>query len=125
LPESQSGFHFYASVGNLIRREGSDRHRQKSGEDIFKISLPVSLEAVSRDGAEAVELCEQCDGAGSIPVEDSIVSICDACGAPIGILSSFKRGRGAEMTSTQLHLRATSWGGPAIVPGHTMASGGR
>jgi hypothetical protein len=27
--------------------------------------------------AEAVELCEQCEGEGSIPVEDDIVSICD------------------------------------------------
>src|SRR5271165_2929392 len=58
--------------------------------------------------AEAVELCEQCESEGSIPVEDGIVSICDACGGRIGILSSFKRGRGAEMMSTQLHLHATS-----------------
>jgi hypothetical protein len=57
---------------------------------------------------EAVELCEQCEGEGSIPVEDSIVSICDACGGRIGILSTFKRGRGAEMMSTQFHLRAAS-----------------
>jgi hypothetical protein len=57
--------------------------------------------------AEAVELCEQCEGEGSIPVEEDIV-ICDACGGRIGILSSFKRGRGAEMISTQLHLRAAS-----------------
>jgi DnaJ-class molecular chaperone len=58
--------------------------------------------------AEAVELCEQCEGEGSIPVEDGIVSICDACGGRIGILSSFKRGRGAEMMSSQFHLRAAS-----------------
>jgi hypothetical protein len=58
--------------------------------------------------AEAVELCEQCEGEGSIPVEDGIVSICDACGGRIGILSTFKRGRGAEMMSTQSHLRAAS-----------------
>ena len=51
---------------------------------------------------------EQCEGEGSIPVEDDIVSICDACGGRIGILSSFKRGRRAEMISTQLHLRAAS-----------------
>jgi hypothetical protein len=50
-------------------------------------------------------------GEGSIRVEDDIVSICDACGGRIGILSSFKRGRGAEIWSTQLHLRAVSWGG--------------
>ena len=58
--------------------------------------------------AEAVEICEQCEGEGSIPVEDDIVSICDACGGRIGILSSFKRGHGAEMISTQMHLRAAS-----------------
>ena len=58
--------------------------------------------------AEAVELCEQCEGEGSIPVEDGIVSICDACGGRIGILATFKRGRGAEMMSTQSHLRAAS-----------------
>jgi hypothetical protein len=40
--------------------------------------------------------------------EDGIVSICDACGGRIGILSTFKRGRGAEMMSTQSHLRAAS-----------------
>src|ERR1700761_8571669 len=34
--------------------------------------------------AETVELCEQCEGEGSIPVEDDIVSICDACGGRIG-----------------------------------------
>jgi DnaJ-class molecular chaperone len=58
--------------------------------------------------AEAVELCEQCEGEGSIPVEDDIVSICDACGGRIGVLSTFKRGRGAGLTSTQFHLRAAS-----------------
>jgi hypothetical protein len=58
--------------------------------------------------AEAVELCAQCEGEGSIPVEDAIVSICDACGGRIGTLSSFKRGHGAEMISTQMHLRAAS-----------------
>ena len=58
--------------------------------------------------AEAVELSDQCEGEDSIPVEDGIVSICDVCGGRIGILSSFKRGRGAEMISTQLHLRAAS-----------------
>jgi DnaJ-class molecular chaperone len=58
--------------------------------------------------AEAVELCEQCEGEGSIPVEDGIVSICDACGGRIGVLATFKRGRGAEMMSTQFHLRAAS-----------------
>src|SRR4029077_21034644 len=61
------------------------------------------LRGYIRVTAEAVELCEQCEGEGSIPVEDGIVSICDACGGRIGILSSFKRGRGAEMISTQLH----------------------
>ena len=66
------------------------------------------LRGYIRVTAEAVELCEQCEGEGSIPVEDGIVSICDACGGRIGILSSFKRGRGAEMISTQLHLRAAS-----------------
>ena len=58
--------------------------------------------------AEAVELCEQCEGEGSIPAEEDIVSICDACGGRIGILPTFKRGRGAEMMSTQSHLRAAS-----------------
>jgi hypothetical protein len=58
--------------------------------------------------AEAVELCAQCKGAGSTPVEEDIVSICDACGGRIGVLSTFKRGRGAEMMSTQFHLRAAS-----------------
>src|SRR4029077_18058589 len=58
--------------------------------------------------AEAVELCEQCEGEGSIPVEDGIVSICDACGGRLGLLSTFKRARGSEMISTQLHLRAAS-----------------
>jgi hypothetical protein len=66
------------------------------------------LRGYIRVTAEAVELCEQCEGEGSIPVEDSIVSICDACGGRIGILSTFKRGRGAEMMSTQSHLRAAS-----------------
>ena len=66
------------------------------------------LRGYIRVTAEAVELCEQCEGEGSIPVEDGIVSICDACGGRIGILSSFKRGRGAEMMSTQLQLRAAS-----------------
>ena len=59
------------------------------------------LRGYIRVTAEAVELCEQCEGEGSIPVEDGIVSICDACGGRIGILSTFKRGRGAEMMSTQ------------------------
>ena len=63
------------------------------------------LRGYIRVTAEAVELCE---GEGSIPVEDGIVSICDACGGRIGILSTFKRGRGAEMMSTQSHLRAAS-----------------
>src|ERR1700749_824526 len=58
--------------------------------------------------AEAVELGEQGEGEGSIPVEDGILSICDACGGRIGILSTFKRGRGAEMISKKLHLRAAS-----------------
>ena len=58
--------------------------------------------------AEAVELCVQCEGEGSIPVEDDIVSICDACGGRLGALASFKRGHGAEMMSTQMHLRAAS-----------------
>jgi hypothetical protein len=71
--------------------------------------------------AEAVELCEQCEGEGSIPVEDGIVSICDACGGRIGILSTFKRGRGAEMMSTQSHLRAASWVGRQAAPIHTEA----
>jgi len=66
------------------------------------------LRGYIRVTAEAVELCEQCEGEGSIPVEDGIVSICDACGGRIGILSTFKRGRGAEMMSTQSHLRAAS-----------------
>jgi hypothetical protein len=66
------------------------------------------LRGYIRVTAEAVELCEQCEGEGSIPVEDGIVSICDACGGRIGILSTFKRGRGAEMMSTQFHLRAAS-----------------
>jgi hypothetical protein len=38
------------------------------------------------------------------PVEDGIVSICDACGGPHRNTSTFKRGCGAEMMSTQLHL---------------------
>jgi hypothetical protein len=66
------------------------------------------LRGYIRVTAEAVELCDQCEGEGSIPVEDGIVSICDACGGRIGILSTFKRGRGAEMMSTQSHLRAAS-----------------
>jgi DnaJ-class molecular chaperone len=66
------------------------------------------LRGYIRVTAEAVELCEQCEGEGSIPVEDGIVSICDACGGRIGILSTFKRRRGAEMMSTQSHLRAAS-----------------
>jgi hypothetical protein len=66
------------------------------------------LRGYIRVTAEAVELCEQCEGEGSIPVEDDIVSICDACGGRIGILSTFKHGRGAEMKSTQFHLRAAS-----------------
>ncbi len=60
------------------------------------------LHGYIRVTAEAVELCEQCQSEGSI------VSICDACGGRIGIPSSFKRGRGAKTTSTQLHLRAAS-----------------
>jgi hypothetical protein len=65
-----------------------------------------------RSGVQAkITLCEQCEGEGSIPVDDGIVSICDACGGRIGILSTFKRGRGAEMMSTQFHLRAASWAG--------------
>ena len=59
------------------------------------------LRGYIRVTAEAVELCEQCEGEGSVPVEAGIVSICDACGGRIGILSTFKRGRGAEMMSTQ------------------------
>jgi hypothetical protein len=66
------------------------------------------LRGYIRVTAEAVELCEQCEGEGSIPVEDGIVSICDACGGRIGLLSTFKSGRGAEMMSTQSHLRAAS-----------------
>ena len=66
------------------------------------------LRGYIRVTAEAVELCEQCEGQCSIPVEDGIVSICDACGGRIGILSTFKRGRGAEMMSTQSHLGAAS-----------------
>jgi hypothetical protein len=37
-----------------------------------------------------------------------ILSICDACNGCVGILSTFKRGRGAEMMSTQSYLRAAS-----------------
>jgi hypothetical protein len=66
------------------------------------------LRGYIRVTAEAVELCAQCEGEGSIPVEDDIVSICDACGGRIGILATFKHGRGAEMKSTQFHLRAAS-----------------
>jgi hypothetical protein len=66
------------------------------------------LRGYIRVTAEAVELCVQCEGEGSIPVEDDIVSICDACGGRIGILSTFKHGRGAETLSTQSHLRAAS-----------------
>src|SRR6202163_4068595 len=66
------------------------------------------LRGYIRVTAEAVELCEQCEGEGSIPVEEDIVSICDACGGRIGVLSTFRRGRGAEMVSTQFHLRAAS-----------------
>jgi hypothetical protein len=66
------------------------------------------LRGYIRVTAEAVELCERCEGEGSIPVEDGIVSFCDACGGRIGIFSTFKRGRGAEMMSTQSHLRAAS-----------------
>jgi hypothetical protein len=40
--------------------------------------------------AEAVELCAQCEGEGSIPVEDDIVSICDACGGRMAA-SAFSR----------------------------------
>jgi hypothetical protein len=40
--------------------------------------------------AEAVDLREQCEGEGSIPVEDGILSICDACGGRIGILFAFQ-----------------------------------
>jgi hypothetical protein len=42
------------------------------------------LRGYIRVTAEAVELCEQCEGEGSILVEDGIVSICDACGGRIG-----------------------------------------
>jgi hypothetical protein len=66
------------------------------------------LRGYIRVTAEAVELCSQCEGQGSIPVEEDIVSICDACGGRIGVLSTFRRGRGAEMMSTQFHLRAAS-----------------
>jgi hypothetical protein len=66
------------------------------------------LRGYIRVTAEAVELREQWEGEGSIPVEHGIVSICDARGGRIGILSSFKRGRGGEMISTPLHLRAAS-----------------
>ena len=58
--------------------------------------------------AEAVELCVQCEGEGSVPIEDDIVSICDACGGRIGAFASFRCGHGAEMMSTQMHLRAAS-----------------
>ena len=58
--------------------------------------------------AEAAEFCVQCESEGSIPVEDDIVSICDACGGRIGALASFRCGHGAEMMSTQMHLRAAS-----------------
>jgi hypothetical protein len=38
LPEHcrnrKAGFHFYARIGHLISREGSDRQRQKSGKDL-------------------------------------------------------------------------------------------
>jgi RecJ-like exonuclease len=66
------------------------------------------LRGYIRVASEAVELCEQCQGKGSIPVKDGIVSICDACGGRIGVLSTFKRGRGAEMTSTHFQLLAAS-----------------
>jgi hypothetical protein len=38
------------------------------------------LRGYIRVTAEAVELCEQCEGERQHPVEDCIVSICDACG---------------------------------------------
>jgi DnaJ-class molecular chaperone len=66
------------------------------------------LRGYIRVTAEAVEFCEQCEGEGSIPVEDGIVSICDACGGRIGILAKFKRGRGVEMVPAQFQLRAAS-----------------
>jgi hypothetical protein len=66
------------------------------------------LDGYIRVTAAAVELCEQCEGAGSIPVEEDIVSICDACGGRIGVLSTFDRGGIVEMMSTQFHLRAAS-----------------
>src|ERR1700737_5462600 len=64
------------------------------------------LRGYIRVTAEAVELCEQCEGEGSIPVEDDIVSICDACGGRIGTRLGFRRWGSAEMISTQTHLRA-------------------
>jgi hypothetical protein len=78
--------------------------------------------------AEAVELCEQCEGEGSIPVEDGIVSICDACGGHIGILSSFKRGRERrdDIHATASARRFLNWlaNGPIHEASHGLDSAG-
>ena len=92
---------------------GRDSSGEAAGRDECEVLVEDEMEYQRLRGyirvtAEAVELCEQCEGEGSIPVEDGIMSICDACGGRIGILSTFKRGRGAEMMSTQFHLRAAS-----------------
>jgi hypothetical protein len=41
------------------------------------------LRGYIRVTAEAVELCEQCEGEGSIPVEDGVVSICTPAAAAL------------------------------------------
>jgi hypothetical protein len=48
------------------------------------------LRGYIRVTAEAVELCEQCEGEGSIPVEDGIVSICGSA-TPAAAASAFSR----------------------------------
>jgi Na+-driven multidrug efflux pump len=38
--------HFYRADRDPTRREGSDRRRRKKSEEVFKVALAVSLEAV-------------------------------------------------------------------------------
>ncbi len=62
--------------------------------------------------AEAAEFCAQCEGEGSIPVEDNVVAICDFCGGWIGSVSRigprYWKTSSASGVSKKSPLRAAS-----------------
>jgi hypothetical protein len=40
--------------------------------------------------AEAVEVCAKCEGEGKLPAANGDLTVCDACGGHIGVISELK-----------------------------------